>query len=142
MKPYKHARNCVKRWGGIPEDYIEIHNFMDSSKAVMADARHRAALHHAFGCFIVEKAFGDFIQKPDGTIVKTTYITNSDGKKVQVRDIAEQHIQEDLGWIPTLNDYYKHMDRQAWFSFPKFFVDKLANLLRKEQENVNDVRPS
>lgn len=139
MKPYKHAKNSAKIWGGIPEDYIEIHNFIDSSKAVIADARHRAALHHAFGCFVVEKAFGDFIQKPDGTIIKATYITNSDGKKVQVRDIAEQHIKEDLGWIPSLNDYYEHLDRKAWFSIPRFFLEKLVKQ-KKEEEHVDDVR--
>lgn len=137
MKPYKHARNSVKRWGGIPEDYIEIHNFMDSSKAHIADSRHRSLLHHSFGCFLVEKVFGDIIIKPDGTPVKTTYITNSDGKKVQVRDVAEDHIKEDLGWIPSVSDYFQHMDKKAWFSLPKFLIMKL---LRERNKDGGSIR--
>lgn len=133
MKPYKHARNSAKMYGGIPEDYLPIHNFMDSSKAHIADARHRALLHHSFGCFIVEQVFGESIVKPDGTIFRTSYITNSDGKKVQVRDIAEQHIKEDLGWIPSVTHYMEHMDRQGWFSLPKYLMQKLIK--RKEAGN-------
>jgi len=41
-KPFIHAESSVKRWGGKPEDYIEIHNLMDSSKGAIADHRHRA----------------------------------------------------------------------------------------------------
>lgn len=67
MKPYIHAQNSAKKWGGKPEDYLEIHNFMDSSKAHMPDQRHRAILHSSFGIFITEKVFG-------------TYMFNSKGK--------------------------------------------------------------
>lgn len=44
-------------------------------------------LHNALGIFICEQVFG-------------TYFTNSDGKIVQVRDVAEQHVLDDLGTIP------------------------------------------
>ena len=30
-KPLIHARNSVKRYGGSVDDYLEIHNFMDST---------------------------------------------------------------------------------------------------------------
>jgi len=137
MKPYRHSRNSAKRWGGHETDYQDIHDFMDSSKSHLADARHRALLHHSFGCFLVEKVFGDYIIKPDGTIVKATYITNSDGKKVQVRDIAEQHIIEDLGWIPSVTDYFKHMKKVGWFSIPRFLLQKI---IRKDIDNGQGVR--
>ena len=45
-----------------------------------------------------------------------TYITNSEDKKVQVRDIAEQHVLEDLGYIPTLQDYVEGMDIKPWMT--------------------------
>lgn len=76
MKPYCHARNSVKKWGGVLGDYLPIHNFLDSSKAHVADMRHRAILHSSFGIFIAEQVFGVFI-------------TNSAGTTVQVRDVAE-----------------------------------------------------
>jgi hypothetical protein len=76
MKPYIHAQRSVKRWQGSESDYQEIHDFLDSSKAHFPDMRHRALLHNSFGIYLAERLFG-------------TYITNSDGRKVQVRDIAE-----------------------------------------------------
>jgi hypothetical protein len=101
MKPYLHGQVSVKKWGGKEEDYQAIHDFLDSSKAVHADMRHRALLHSSFGIFIVEKVFG-------------TYIVNSSGKKVQVRDIAEQHVIDDMGFIPNATDYLKEMPFYKW----------------------------
>jgi len=103
MKPYLHAKISVKKFGGKPEDYLDIHNFIDSSKACMPDVRHRALLHSSFGCFIVEQMFG------------VTRI-NSDGKEYSPRDVAEEHIQEDLGFIPTVEKYLNNMAVQPWMS--------------------------
>ena len=91
-KPFIHAQNSASKYGGKPEDYLDIHNFMDSSKAHIPDARHRALFHNSFGCFIVEQVFG------------ITRI-NSDGNTYSTRDVAEQHIIEDLGTIPTVQAY-------------------------------------
>lgn len=104
-KPYIHAQNSSKKYGGIAEDYLPIHNFMDSSKAHIADPRHRVILHSSFGIFIVEKVFG-------------TFIVNSDGKKVQVRDIAEQHVFEDLGTIPSLEKWFESFELKEWMGGP------------------------
>jgi hypothetical protein len=101
MKPHLHSKNSVNKYGGKLEDYQPIHDFIDSSKSALADTRHRAALHSAFGIFIVEKVFG-------------TTITNSDGKVVSVRDIAEDHVIEDLGFIPTMEHWFKNMKSQPW----------------------------
>lgn len=103
MKPLIHAKISVKTYGGKVEDYLDIHNFIDSSKSAHPDIRHRAILHSAFGCFIVERVFG-------------TYLTNSDGKDVSVRDIAEEHILQDLGFIPTMEQYLNNMTIQPWMS--------------------------
>jgi hypothetical protein len=106
MKPYFHGKVTVKKYGGKVEDYQSIHDFIDSSKAHFPDMRHRALLHSSFGIFLVEKIFGIFI-------------TNSDGKKVQIRDIAEQHILDDLGRIPTVQDYLQGMPIYDWLGGPK-----------------------
>jgi hypothetical protein len=102
MKPYLHARISAKKFGGIPEDYIEIHDWFDSTKAHIPDARHRLVLHNAYGIFLCEQVFGEIVQMPNGTFKRAPYITISTGKKVSVRDIAEQHVIDDLGCIPTL----------------------------------------
>lgn len=101
MKPFQHAKNSAHKYGGSSEDYQAIHDFMDSSKAALADMRHRAAFHSAFGIFVVEKVFG-------------TTITNSEGKKVCTRDIAEDHVVEDLGFIPTMEQWFGNMKIQDW----------------------------
>lgn len=87
MKPYKHCQISAKKFGGKPDDYLKIHNWFDQTKSTIADVRHRMILHNALGIFICEQVFG-------------TYFTNSDGKIVQVRDVAEQHVLDDLGTIP------------------------------------------
>lgn len=89
MKPYVHAVKSASKFGGIPEDYLAIHDFFDSTKQCHPDMRHRAVLHNSFGIYLVEKIFG-------------TYIYNSDNRKVQVRDIGEQHVIDDVGFIPNL----------------------------------------
>lgn len=103
MKPYRHAISSVKQWGGVYDDYMPIHNFMDSTKSALADVRHRAILHSAFGIYIVEKVFGDVI-------------TNSDKYIISVRDIAEKHVIEDLGSIPSIEKWFSGMPIEPWMS--------------------------
>lgn len=103
MKPLLHAKISVKTYGGKIEDYIEIHNFIDSSKASMPDVRHRAILHSSFGCYLAEQVFG-------------TYFKNSDGKDVSVRDVAEEHIIQDLGFLPSMEKWLNTMPIETWMS--------------------------
>lgn len=103
MKPYYHARLSVKKYGGEIEDYMDIHNFMDSSKSALADVRHRAIMHSSFGCYLVEQIFGVTIE-------------NSKSKVVNVRDLAEDHILEDLGFIPSLDKWLRNMRIEPWMS--------------------------
>lgn len=105
MKPYIHAKSSAKKYGGRPEEYLDIHQFMDSSKASIADVRHRALLHSSFGCFIVEQLFG---------IVRK----NSIGKEYSPRDIAEDHCMEDLGMIPSVEKWLGNMAIQQWMGGP------------------------
>ena len=102
MKPWIHSRNSVKRYGGVVEDYMPIHDWFDSTKAAYADFAHRAILHNTFGIFLAEQLFG-------------TTITNSEGKVISVRDIAEDHVKEDTGGrIPTIQDWLKDLKPEPW----------------------------
>ena len=101
MKPFQHAKSSAKKWGGVPEDYQALHDFFDSSKATLPDMRHRAILHSAFGIFLLERVFG-------------TFITNSEGRRISVRDIGEDHVMEDLGFIPTVERWLKHLPMEDW----------------------------
>lgn len=101
MKPFIHAKNSARKYGGVPEDYQHIHDFFDSSKATLPDIRHRALLHSSFGIFLLERVFG-------------TTITNSEGKQVSVRDLGEDHVIEDMGFIPTVEKWLGNMTIQHW----------------------------
>jgi hypothetical protein len=105
MKPYIHAKNSAKKYGGKVEDYLPIHNKMDSSKAAHADMRHRLVFHSAFGIYLMEDLFG-------------SHFTNSDKAVVSVRDIAEDHVLEDLGKIPSLSDWLGEMELKTWMGGP------------------------
>lgn len=97
MKPLLHAKISVHRFGGTPEDYMKIHNWFDQTKAFIPDATHRNILHNAFGIFLCEQVFG-------------SVLTLSSGKQISVRDVAEQHVIDDLGTIPTLQDSMKGLE--------------------------------
>jgi hypothetical protein len=98
-----HARSSARRWGGKAEDYLAIHERIDSTKSAHAEVTHRCVFHSAFGIYIVESIFG-------------RTLTNSDGKEVFVRDVAEQHVLEDLGFIPSLSDWLREMPSQPWMA--------------------------
>lgn len=101
-KPYIHALSSAKKFGGVPEDYLPIHSFMDSSKAVIADNRHRALTHNAwFVGTVLDRVFG------------VTFV-NSAGRTISTRDIGEQHVYEDLGCIPSGHDYLAELEYKSW----------------------------
>lgn len=105
-KPIFHAQSSAKKFGGKWEDYIDIHNLMDSSKGAIADNRHRALTHNSwFLSVILEQIFG-------------VARFNSDGDQYAVRDIGEQHVLEDFSmkFIPTAQDYLQNIDFQDWMN--------------------------
>lgn len=99
--PLKHAKSSARKFGGRAEDYLPIHNWFDESKAFFPDFRHRALRHHAEGIFLLERLFG-------------VAIVNSDGNQVPVRYLGEQHVKEDLGRIPTAQDWLLQIRPQRW----------------------------
>jgi hypothetical protein len=101
MHCFYHAQVSVKLFGGIADDYQAIHNWFDESKSILADFRHRALRHHAEGIWMLEKVFG-------------VTITNSDGRQVPVRLIGEQHVKDDLGFIPSFADWARQITPLHW----------------------------
>ncbi len=99
--PYHHAVSSAKKFGGIPEEYLKFHDFLDRSKSHMADFRHRALRHHSEGIFLLETFFG-------------ATIMNSADRIVPVRFIGEQHVLEDLGRIPTVADWLGKIYPEPW----------------------------
>jgi len=57
---------------------------------------------------------------------------NSDGRVVPTRWVAEQHVNEDLGSIPTMADWLRGMDRQQWMNSRQVMVKRMGSLLDGE----------
>lgn len=92
MTPFKHAQSSALKWGGDPMDYVELHDWFDETKQYTGDWTHRALRHHSAGIQWAIKEFGHAI-------------TNSNGQEIPTKILAEQHIIEDCGFIPTPQDY-------------------------------------
>lgn len=110
MNSWHHAVSAARKWGGKPEDYIEIEEFIDSSKKLIGDVRHRAVYHHTEGVWLCQQLFGR---------VLTVEKKNGHGTvDVPVRLVAERHILEDLGWLPSPADYLKRIETKQndWMS--------------------------
>ncbi len=130
MNSWHHAQSAAKKWGGEPETYLSIEEFIDSSKMVIGDVRHRAIYHHTLGVFLCQEIFGRTLAVPrsSGAIVH-----------IPVRLIAERHILEDLGWLPSPADYIKGMPIAPWMSGSQRKEFNLSHILGKvdvDQQHV------
>jgi len=111
--PVHHAMSSVNNWNGKLEDYLPIHNWFDDTKAYYPDFRHRALRHHSHGIKECIEKFGD-------------YIINSDGKRVPTKLIAEQHVVEDCGYVPSLSDWLRHITPQTFMYQAKKLSKEIA----------------
>lgn len=119
MNSWYHSKASAKKWGGAPEEYAEIHDFIDSSKRIVGDVRHRSIYHHTEGIWLCQRIFGRTITVGDPP------------REVPVRLIAELHVMQDLGWIPSPSDYIQNMELKQWMGGP----------VRREQ-NLDDFLPA
>lgn len=109
-----HCVSSAKAFGGNPEDYADLHRWMDRGRTSTSKILHRMLCHHTQGIADAVAFFGDTI-------------TNSNGRKVPTSLLAEQHIREDLGFIPTLDHYIELLHTPRWASKPaKLLFSKLT----------------
>ena len=101
--PLVHAERTAKKWGGTAHDYLPLHQWFDSTKGHLPDNRHRMLPHNSFGLLLAEHVFGPNIQ-------------NSAGRRVFTRDLAAQHILEDLGFIPTVAQCLGDLPLRPWMA--------------------------
>ncbi len=119
MDVWKHCIISKRKFGGSPEDYFDIHNFIDCSKLFIFHSKHRILLHNLYGIEICISLFGH-------------YIINTDQKTILVRDIAAEHCKEDLsGFVPTLNDWFINFDLPDNFVIPDITDTDLKDFIYK-----------
>lgn len=121
--PYIHAKSSSKKFGGNPEDYMDIHELMDSSKQAFPSNQHRAITHNSWFCSnIIPKVFGHMR-------------VNSNGREYSTKDVAEQHVLEDfkMKFIPSIQDYLENMEMKPWMNNGNGEVPNSAKLLYKKK---------
>jgi hypothetical protein len=112
MNSVIHSQISVRKRGGVIDDYLKIHDLMDSTKELCSDNRHRI-LHTMWGIKrVIVPIFGHTI-------------SNSDNKVVNVKDLCEQdHILPDYlnRFIPTLSDFVNCIDNSgaSQYNFKEF----------------------
>lgn len=109
MNTNMHCHISYKHWGGKVEDYYAIHDFIDSTKILCSDNRHRI-LHTLWGVKnIVIPIFGHSL-------------VNSEGKSIDIKDMCERdHLLVDYSnrFIPTLNDFTSAINTNEIPNFAK-----------------------
>lgn len=102
---------------------MEIHEFLDSSKAAIATNVHRALTHNSwFISVVIPRVFGEVFKR------------KSDGKNVSSRDVAEQHVAEDFnGFIPSAADYLNEITMQPWMHNGNGTPPSFARVLRQRR---------
>ncbi len=85
-------------------------------------------LHNSFGMLLAEQVFGPSLQ-------------NSDGRRVFTRELAAQHILEDLGFIPTVADCLGELPLRPWMAGRRRILATASSLhsLPLTNENFNGV---
>jgi hypothetical protein len=121
MNSLYHAQSAAHKWGGTADDYIRIEEFIDSSKKIIGDVRHRSLYHHTEGVWLCQQIFGR-------TITVGLHV-------VPVRLIAERHVIEDLGWLPSPHDYINNMELAPWMGGTKQQTVPLSALGLKEKDH-------
>jgi len=105
-KAYVRSKSSAKKFKGCVEDYLPLHEWFDKPS-------HPALRHHAQGIFEAEKTFG-------------VVITNSEGKHIPTRVLAEQHIKEEIGFIPTAQEWIECMELHKWMGYRNKDIAKYA----------------
>ncbi len=129
MKPLQHAQISAKAYGGCWTDYIEVHNFLDSSKAACAHFKHRFLLHHAEGIELGVRIFGETVM-------------NSDNSAISTRSILTEHLIEDVGRVVAVEDWAQSLLPDSNNSFCKQLAKKREQIetgaIRGESELLSN----
>ena len=143
--PYHHAVSSAQHHGGQADDYLAVHSFFDRSKAQLAHWSHRSLYHHELGIVDAVRHFGDSVR-------------NSDGVQVAVKELGQQHVDEDFNlrrvaardWLAALRIPPSHrlrahsrtsVERHAAVSAQRFgghAVDYLAVHVTLDRHNLGD----
>ena len=103
-------KGLAARWGGVPDDYLELIGFFDKPCEFAPDNPDAAALitHNSFGIFIAEELLGTVI-----TLTETR-----DSRRfpqiISTRSTAEDLVYARIGSIPPAGNLAAHTRLKLW----------------------------
>lgn len=126
MTPWDHAISSAKKYGGTPGDYIDLHDWFDCTKMHTGNWTHRALRHHSQGIQEACESFGHAMK-------------NSEGAWVPTKLLAEQHVTEDCGFVPTIAHWLEPLKRnpETWMLGVKVRSREIRMKIPDEQEMDN-----
>ena len=100
----------ARDFGGVPEDYLDLNNLMDSTKSHYPIWMHRAITHNSWFVTIAERIYGPTI-------------LNTDNKKIPTRILVIEHIRQDCNnKVPTIKEWIDGFTTNKilpWMNTPK-----------------------
>ena len=103
-------KGLAARWGGVPDDYLELIGFFDKPCEFAPDNPEAAALitHNSFGIFLAEELLGTII-----TLTET-----GDSRRfpqiISTRSAAEDLVYARIGSIPPAGNLAAHTRLKLW----------------------------
>ncbi|EXL04892.1 DUF6915 family protein [Aquamicrobium defluvii] len=95
------ANASAARFGGDSSAYLELHAWFMETRNWSDGPEHLVFRHHAFGIFEAEARFGPVIALDNG-------------KAVPTRVVAERHVQQVLGRVPSATDFLRRIKGERW----------------------------
>lgn len=122
---YHHARSSANAAPGTPifQQHLVLHQFIDQSKIVLANASHRALLHHREGAELTAR-FAETHHKWDYD---------------EALSVARQHIKEDLGEVPYAEKWLTKLPQEYWHGLLPQILQQIAPWITARRENAEDV---
>lgn len=122
---YHHARSSSQATPGNPafRQHLVLHQFLDQSKIILADAGHRALLHHQEGAELTAR----FAAMHHGW------------NHAKALAVARQHIEEDLGEIPPAEKWLTLLPHRNWHGPLPGILQQITPWFTARRENAADV---
>ncbi len=92
--PYHHALSSVKKWGGTVDDYQPVPCLVRLLKSPFCGLSPQSHVSSFGRSMAFRDVFGPTITLSTGRIIPTRWV-------------GEQHVGEDLGFIPSFTDWVK-----------------------------------
>ncbi len=98
----EQAKRSQDKFGGEVEDYLRIHQFLDSPSLWLKAEKQLVLTHSNFGVFLCDQIFGH------------TFHRRSDRELMLTANIAREHLEAELGTVIDVQNMLNLMPLRTW----------------------------